>query len=252
MEKHATGAIPARSAQGALLRRPARLIRPPPLRLLDLALLHLHLPVGLQIRPHRLLRKRAAVDGDPPLAAHHRLRHPLHHKHLRPAHRPAHEVVSPRQQELGHQQPPLLGRARHPLRVHLHGRQHLHRPRHPRPPPVRPDEPEPGAAGADDGHQHDEGRVERVRPRHRHRGPEHRRRARQVGHAEARGERAQGEHHAHHRRVGARRDRREPARRLPAQPTLLRQEIAEGRVLPPEGGQQRAIVGDADFPSERV
>lgn len=93
--------------------------------------------------------------------------------------------------------------------------------------------------------------MERVRLRHRHRGPEHRRRARQVDHAEARGERAQGEHHAHHRRVGARRDRREPARRLPAQPALLRQEIAEGRVLPPEDGQ-RAIVRYAVSASERV
>lgn len=51
--------------------------------------------------------------------------------------------------------------------------------------------------------------------------------------------------------MGARRDSREPARRLPAQLTRLRQEIAEGRVLPAENGQ-RTIIGHAILASERV
>ncbi|KAJ2975323.1 hypothetical protein NUW58_g8389 [Xylaria curta] len=49
-----------------------------------------------------LFREVHEVDGDPIGASVHCLRHALHHTHLHLAHCPAHEVVLPRQRELGH------------------------------------------------------------------------------------------------------------------------------------------------------
>ncbi len=158
-------------------------------------------------------------------------------------------MVHPRQQKLGHRRPALFRRPRHQVRDDLHRSQYLHRPRHPRPPAVCPHDAEPGAEGAHDGGPDHEVGMERVRPRHSRRGPEHRSRAREVDHVAAGAQRPQSKHHAHHRRVGPRRDRRQLACRLSADPALPRQEIEERE--PPQDGE-RTIVQDAIFTLERV
>ncbi len=86
MEEQPTTAVRSLSAKRAVLRRPAPLVCPSSLRVVDLALLHLHLAMGRQICPYRLLRERDAVNGDSLGATIRWLRHLFHHEHLRLTH----------------------------------------------------------------------------------------------------------------------------------------------------------------------
>lgn len=60
---------------------------------MGLALFHLHLAMGRQIRPYRIFRGRSETDGDSRGTIIRRFRHFLHYEHLHLTHNLAHEMV---------------------------------------------------------------------------------------------------------------------------------------------------------------